>query len=91
MFIIRASSRIRGRSELPEAEVGGVAHLRRPREQTTTKMTAPAEDDGALDGHLEREARAANQANPRYSAQIARSHARLGNTATATLCAKVGG
>jgi len=54
-------------------------------------MTAPAEDDGALDGHLERQARAPNQANPVYSAQVTRRHARLGKTATAALCAQVGG
>ncbi|OFV93129.1 MAG: hypothetical protein A3G76_16815 [Acidobacteria bacterium RIFCSPLOWO2_12_FULL_65_11] len=52
-------------------------------------MTAPTEDDGALDG--ERQASAANQAYPGHAAQPARRDARLGKTTTTAFRAKVGG
>ena len=68
-----------------------IEHLYGPREQTTTKMAAPSEDDGAIDCDFERQARSPNQSDSGYSARFERRHARLRKPATAALCAQVGG
>ncbi|OFV93133.1 MAG: hypothetical protein A3G76_16795 [Acidobacteria bacterium RIFCSPLOWO2_12_FULL_65_11] len=53
-------------------------------------MSIPAENDGARDGHVEDQTRAADQPNPRHSMQIARRHAWLGETASAAFGGNIG-